>query len=101
MERYEKLVRDNMPDILDQKGVPYERIDASPERYKEELIKKLLEEVTEFLKSGGDIEELADTVEVIEALKQIPEYQDVESVRLKKREERGGFDKRIILKGEK
>ncbi len=100
MENYNKLVRDKIPEILDQKGVVYEKRIASPEEYKQELIKKLREELEEF-EQAGDIEELADVLEVIEALKQLPEYQDVENVRIQKKEERGGFEGGIILKGEK
>lgn len=100
MESYTKLVRDKIPEILDRKGVPYEKRTASREEYKSELIKKLAEEIREF-SEAGDQEELADVIEVIEALKQLPEYSDVEAVRHKKREERGGFDEKIILKGEK
>lgn len=100
MTHYNKLVRDKIPEILDAKGVLYEKRIASPDEYKEELIKKLGEEWEEF-QVAGDIEELADVLEVIEALKQLPEYADVEMVRLKKLEERGGFEGRVILKGEK
>lgn len=100
MESYNKLVRDNIPDILDRKGVAYEKRIATDEEYKEELIKKLLEEVDEFTEVG-DVEELADVLEVIEALKKLPEYELVEDIRIKKKQERGGFEKRFILKGEK
>lgn len=100
MESYNKLVRDNIPEILDQKGVKYEKRVASPEEYKVELIKKLAEEVTEF-SEAGDPEELADVIEVVEALKQLPAYEQVEAIRQRKREEKGGFDKKIILKGQK
>lgn len=101
MASYNKLVRDKIPEILDEKKVPYEKRIASPEEYKEELVKKLREETGEFLESKGDVGELADVIEVVEALKKLSEYADVEEVRKKKKEERGGFDKRIILKGEK
>lgn len=47
------------------------------------------------------MEELADLLEVIKALEDLPEFKDLESVRNKKAEERGGFDKGIILSGEK
>ena len=100
MESYNKLVRDRIPEILDKKGVPYEKRIAQPEEYRQELIKKLAEEVAEFGEAGSP-EELADVLEVIEALKRLPEYADIEELRLKKREERGGFDAKIILKGEK
>ena len=100
MESYNKLVRDNIPEILDAKGVSYEKRVADEEEYKVELLRKLNEEISEF-STEGDVEELADVLEVIEALKKLPEYENVEEIRLKKREERGGFDKRLILKGEK
>lgn len=100
METYNKLVRDRIPKILDEKGIPYEERTALPEEYKAELIKKLDEEVKEFAEAG-DLEELADVIEVIEAIKNLPEYAEVEATRQKKREERGGFEKRIILKGQK
>lgn len=100
MESYNKLVRDKIPALLDSKGVAYEKRVATPEEYKQELIKKLQEEVGEFSEAGSP-EELADVLEVIEALRKLPEYQDVADLQQKKKEERGGFGDRIILKGEK
>lgn len=98
---YNKLVRDNIPDQLRARGISFEeqRV-ASMEEYKEELIKKVGEESTEFL-ADKSVEELADLVEVIEALKKFPEYANLEEVRRDKYNDKGGFDKRIILKGEK
>ncbi len=98
MKNYNKLVRDKIPEILDAKNISYEKRIASLEEYKVELIKKLGEEVIEF-KEAGDIEELADVVEVIEALKTLSEYSNLENICQKKKEEKGGFDKKIILKG--
>jgi predicted house-cleaning noncanonical NTP pyrophosphatase (MazG superfamily) len=100
MESYNKLVRDKIPEILDQKGVSYEKRTASAEEYKTELIKKLGEEVAEFAEAGSP-EELADVLEVVNALRKLPEYSEVEELRRKKAEAKGVFDKRIILKGEK
>ena len=100
MESYNKLVRDNIPDILDKKGIPYEKRVASPEEYQQELIKKLIEEVAEF-SLAGEVEELADVLEVIEALRELPTYTNVDLIKLKKVTEKGSFKKRIILKGEK
>jgi predicted house-cleaning noncanonical NTP pyrophosphatase (MazG superfamily) len=98
--KYNKLVRDRIPEILDKKGVPYEKRLASDDEYKTELIKKLEEEIVEF-KEEGSIEELADIMEVVDALKKLPDYANVLDVQKQKRDERGGFDERIILKGEK
>jgi predicted house-cleaning noncanonical NTP pyrophosphatase (MazG superfamily) len=100
MTQYNKLVRDKIPQILDTKSVVYEKRTATEEEYKTELIKKLREELEEF-EVAADVEELADIMEVVEALKLFPEYRDVEELRKKKKEERGGFEQRIILKGEK
>ena len=99
-EKYDKLVRDKIPEILDAKNIAYERRIASSEEYKTELIKKLGEEIREFVEAG-DPEELADVMEVIEALKMLPDYESVEDLRKKKLQERGGFSQHIILKGEK
>ncbi len=100
MEKYNKLVRDNIPEILDKKGIVYEKRIASPEEYKIELIKKLEEEMKEFMEAN-DPEELADIIEVIEALKVLPEYENVEELRIQKLKDKGGFENKIILKGEK
>jgi len=100
MESYNKLVRDKIPEILDKKGVLYEKKIATLEEYKAELIKKLVEETQEFSDDKSS-EELADVLEVVEALKKLSEYADVEEVRKTKAEERGAFDKRIILRGQK
>ena len=100
MESYNKLVRDNIPDHLDAKGISYEKRIADVEEYKKELIKKLDEEIKEFLEIKNT-EELADIIEVIEALRKLPEFSDVEEVRIKKLKDKGGFEKKIILKGEK
>jgi predicted house-cleaning noncanonical NTP pyrophosphatase (MazG superfamily) len=100
MATYDKLVRDRIPELLDTKGVPYEKRIATPEEYKSELIKKLVEEAAEFAEAGA-VEELADVIEVVLALKKLHEYFSVEAVRIQKLEERGGFASRILLKGEK
>ncbi len=98
--QYNKLVRDKIPEILDAKGVPYEARAANDEEYKVELIKKLEEEILEF-KENPVPEELADIQEVVDALKKLSSFESTDAVQKQKREERGGFEKRIIIKGEK
>ncbi len=100
MAQYNKLVRDKIPEILDAKGVPYEKRVADDAEYRDALIAKLLEEAQEFVEEGAP-EELADVLEVVRALKNLPEYAEVEVLRAQKKDERGGFEGRIILKGEK
>lgn len=64
--------------------------------------RKAKEEVEEFLENESG-EELADILEVVYAIcdfKKI-DKQDLENMRVKKRKERGGFRKKIILDGVK
>ncbi len=98
MKTYNKLVRSKVLEILDAKGISYTAHTATPEEYKEKLYEKLLEEAMELAKDRS-VEELADVLEVIEAIKALNTWttEEVEAVRLKKHEERGGFDQPIIL----
>lgn len=95
---YDKLVRDNIPDsILAQGKTPVVRVLSGP-AYKEHLRRKLLEETEEYLECETP-EELADILEVLYALaeEQGVTHEELEKLRLKKREERGGFTKRLLL----
>lgn len=102
---YEKLVRDNIPDIIRKNGEePIIKV-LDDEEYKKELEKKLIEECHEVIDSKGNdrIEELADLLEVMHSLIEIENrtIADVEQERIKKKEKRGGFSKKIYLKGVK
>jgi len=99
---YNKLVRDNIPDIIHNDGEkPITRI-LSNEEYKQELEKKLFEEYQEVLNattSKERIEELADMLEIIISLAKLESktLDDVVEVAKTKRLKRGGFEKRIYL----
>jgi len=95
---YDKLVRDRIPEIIKIKGkTPMYHI-ASDEEYKRKLGDKLLEEVRELF-IEENIEELADVLEVVHAwcAHSGISMEEVESVRKKKADERGGFAQKIIL----
>ena len=66
---------------------------ASDEDYRTGACKKLGEEMEEFLRAG-DAEELADVIEVIEALKKNCPIIKIPKKSEKKLEERGGFDQK-------
>ena len=102
MERiYNKLVRDNIPNIIKSKGeTPVTRI-LSEDEYKNELEKKLYEEYKEVIEASGSdrIEELADMLEIINALAKI-ESKTLDNVILvaeQKNEKRGPFNEKIFL----
>ena len=97
---YNKLVRDNIPNIIAKDGnkiCVIERLsDADIMKY---LYNKLLEEANEVIQDKN-IEELADVLEVVFAIANKYGYteEDVLEVMDKKRDERGGFEENIILK---
>ena len=93
-----KLVRNKIPDIIKQHNqMPVVHV-ADEGEYWQKLKEKLKEEVDEFLADSND-EELADILEVICAIcdfKKI-DREKLEIKRVKKVEERGGFEDRKIL----
>jgi predicted house-cleaning noncanonical NTP pyrophosphatase (MazG superfamily) len=98
MKIYNKLVRDKIPNYIESQGGSCKTHIADANEFQQKLHEKLVEEATEF-HDGPNIEELADLLEVFEAVKKLHGWTtaDVEKVRLEKREKRGGFDQRIIL----
>ncbi len=96
--KYNKLVRDKIPEYIKNKGEgPITHI-AGDSEYWEKLKEKLLEEVAEF-NNDESIGELADILEVIEAISAYKKFDrnEIENVKNKKAEERGKFKDRIIL----
>lgn len=98
---YNKLVRDKIPQIIENNGEkPIIRV-LDNNSYKEELEKKLYEEYLEVIESSysSRIEELADMLEVINALAKLEDktLDDVIEVAKEKSQKRGAFDKKIYL----
>lgn len=99
---YNKLVRDNIPDIIHSSGEnPITRI-LSNEEYKQELEKKLYEEYQEVLATTtleDRVEELADMLVIIISLAKLENksLDDVIEIAKTKKSKRGGFDNQIFL----
>ena len=96
--KYDKLVRDRIPEIIQKKGEKALTHTADDDEYWQKLKEKLSEEVNEFLREDS-LEELADILEVIHALAEAKpaKFGEVEEIRRKKLADRGGFKEKIIL----
>lgn len=102
MERtFNKLVRDKIPEIIEQNNEVAITEILKDEDYKKELKNKLIEECNEVTKANDLelLEELADMLEVIQALAKIQNknLDDILKIKEEKRIARGGFDKKIML----
>jgi predicted house-cleaning noncanonical NTP pyrophosphatase (MazG superfamily) len=98
MKEYNKLIRDKIPEIIAAKGEKAVIHMAGEEEFLEKAQEKLGEEVLEYREST-DPEELADLLEVVYAVAAAHGLSEeaLNKIRQDKKEERGGFDKRIIL----
>lgn len=96
--KYNKLVRDKIPEYIESKGEKVVYHVASDEEYWTKLKEKLTEEVEGFKKETS-IDELADILEVLKAIENYKKFNkdEIERVRNNKVEKRGAFEKRIIL----
>lgn len=97
MKTYNKLVRDNIPQIIKHSGEkPITRL-LNDEDYLKALVTKLGEECDEFM-TDLSLEELADVQEVVLALADvIASRAELEGVRMQKTDERGAFRGKIFL----
>lgn len=101
-KKYDKLVRDNIPDIIKANGgEPIYRI-LNDEEYWAYLLKKDNEELLE-VKGACSLEEikkeLADKLELIRAMSEFCGFslQDIIDEADKKKLKNGGFQKRLLL----
>jgi predicted house-cleaning noncanonical NTP pyrophosphatase (MazG superfamily) len=96
--RYNKLVRDGIPQKIETAGQTYTAHIADANEFREKLLAKLVEEAQE-IQAKPSAEELADLWEVIMAIAE--EFKidlaEVEAARKRKFEKYGGFSQRIIL----
>ena len=98
-KKYNKLVRDRIPEIIESSGKSCVTEILSDEDYLRMLDAKLDEELAEY-HADQNIEELADLIEVIRACAVARGYtiEELEQVRAEKVAKRGGFEKKILLK---
>ncbi|WP_026691052.1 nucleoside triphosphate pyrophosphohydrolase [Alteribacter aurantiacus] len=102
MPVYNKLVRDQIPEIIKASGKTPIIKKLSDQDYIRFAKEKLGEELNEYLEAKNDeeaVEELADLMELIQCLaeKHGSSVEQLESVRREKAEKRGSFKEKLYL----
>lgn len=94
-----KIVRDRIPEMINQAGKKPVVEVVSNEMAISGLEEKLYEELEEYM-ADHSLEEMADLLEVMHGILYLKgiSWDELEAIRVKKREERGGFEQRILLK---
>lgn len=102
MPVYNKLVRDRIPETLEQSGKKFKVETLHHDRYILELKKKLEEELIEYQGAATNehaLEELADILEIIHCLTGVHKssFEALEQIRVDKNAARGGFEEKVFL----
>ena len=100
---YQKLVRDKIPELIKKDNAKPKTRELETEEYKIELFKKLEEEVKEMIEASNNkeelIKEIGDIYEVVDSI--IEQFRldknEIIDLQKKRREERGGFERKIFL----
>ena len=98
MIEFNKAIRDKIPEIIQKDGHTCNVQSLSDEKFIIEIEKKLSEEVTEY-QNDKNPEELADILEVVYRIAQLKgiSKQELEKIRIKKLQDRGGFVNNLFL----
>ncbi|HWI47524.1 MAG TPA: nucleoside triphosphate pyrophosphohydrolase, partial [Rummeliibacillus sp.] len=99
---YNKLVRDLIPEVIEKNGKKCSTRVLAPEQHLGEIKLKMQEEALEFKEATNqkdELEELADVLELVHAALDVynVSFQELEQVRLAKKEKRGGFSEGMYL----
>jgi predicted house-cleaning noncanonical NTP pyrophosphatase (MazG superfamily) len=97
-QKYNKAIRDRIPEIIRERGEECEVRQLSDIEFLLELEKKLDEEVTEYNQSK-DLEELADILEVVYRIGELKGVSSdkLDKIRSEKNLARGSFRKNLFL----
>lgn len=95
---YNKLIRDNIPEICRDDNKIAVTKTLNDNKYRKALRRKLLEETHEYLASE-ELSELADILEVVDALAKLQgsDFEGIIRLKNEKALKNGSFDKRLLL----
>ncbi len=99
LQRYNKLVRDNVPAAIQKTGaIPHYSLAENDETFFFKLKEKLQEEFTEFVKSES-MESMAEIFELLEAICKVKgfDFGELQAIRENKNIGEGTYSGRIIL----
>lgn len=102
MPTYNKLIRNKIPQIIKTNGkTPITRI-LPEDEYIKELWKKTQEELTEYLEVKTKPYKLEELLNLLKLINPLTKHEgttlkEINNIRKKKAEERGGFSDRIFL----
>ncbi|MDR7856651.1 nucleoside triphosphate pyrophosphohydrolase [Tissierella sp.] len=96
--KYNKLIRDRIPEIIEASGKKAVVEKVEGEELLNLLNMKLFEELNEY-KQSGEVEELADLVEVVQAILEYKgiSLEEFNEIREKKNIKRGRFKEGLLL----
>ncbi|MFE7062043.1 phosphoribosyl-ATP pyrophosphohydrolase [Sutcliffiella sp. NPDC057660] len=102
MTVYNKVVRDNIPQIIEATGKKFTTRILKDQDFIKHLKQKCYEELNEYCAADTNeeaIEELADLMEIIRSLAQYhgTSMEEVEKLRQGKAVKRGGFEEKVFL----
>jgi len=97
-KKYNKVVRDKIPEIIEESGKKYSLKQLDDTSFLAELEKKLIEEINEYSESK-DVEELADILEVIYRISELRgvNSDELDEIRKDKAKKRGKFESNLFL----
>jgi len=98
---YNKLIRDKIPEIIQETGKNYQVTQYDEKAYKKALLEKLVEEANEVRNAPDErlVTELADLLEVFETILRVFNLSEEKIVLMKEErfEIRGGFNNKLRL----
>ena len=103
MKKSNKLIRDRIPEILEEKGANFSVRVLNDDEYKRELLLKVVEEAEEIAGTGGNtgelVKEIGDVMEVMDHVVATfgLDLAQIGKVKRERRRLRGGFSKKLFL----